>query len=565
MKEKTRRSGVTALLAVIAAIAMVFTLMVGSGVTAFAANTSTDDAGKGSITVENAVSGSTYTAYKIFDVTYDKNKTPAAYSYTIDSTSAWYNAVKSYADTAANGMTLTQIGSSTTYNVTTSSTFSAPAFAQYLNGKVTGATPEVTDSNAKTLTQSGATASVSSLDLGYWFVTTTTGSLCNLTTSNPNAEIYDKNDVTFTKTDNTNGSVEVGQTVTYTLTGKVPSTTGYKSYVYKVSDIMSDGLTFNGDVEVKFGNITVYKRTSEGTETTDTFDATYSSSVDRTVKNVNTKATSNCFTIQFDMAKEAIQNTYVNQAITITYTAKVNSNAITHDEENNKAVLEYSNDPTDSTKTTPTEEKDTHTYSFNVVIDKYEKDTTSKKLAGATFALYKYDTDTTTKLYYKQDSSTKEVSWVKDLTKDGSASTVKEADNITRVTTDDKGAGEFDGLKAGTYYLVETAAPDGYNKLTADIPVVITVKAQSEETEPYSISATVDSQTATVAHKVDNQITNADDDGTYDNDVTASIANNTGSLLPSTGGIGTTIFYVIGGCLVAAAAVILIARKRRRA
>lgn len=95
------------------ALAMVFAL----AVTAFAA-------GAGSITVDNPIAGQNYTAYKIFDVVYNDGQT--AYSYTIDSTSAWFNTVDTYSKQTNSGLTLTKVGDTTTYVVTTTGDFSAP-------------------------------------------------------------------------------------------------------------------------------------------------------------------------------------------------------------------------------------------------------------------------------------------------------------------------------------------------------------------------------------------------------------------------------------------------------
>lgn len=140
------------------ALVMVFAL----ATTAFAAGE------KGTITVDNPIEGQTYTAYKIFDVVYD---TEGHYSYTIDSGSAWFTTVKTYAEEENNGLKLTQVNGSTTYNVTTTTAFSAPGFAAALKAAVAGKT-------GTTLTaKADGTVSVSNLPLGYYFVTSTSGAL----------------------------------------------------------------------------------------------------------------------------------------------------------------------------------------------------------------------------------------------------------------------------------------------------------------------------------------------------------------------------------------------------
>ena len=210
------------------ALVMVFAL----ATTAFATGTTET----GTITVDNPLANQTYTAYKIFDVVYNDSKT--AYSYSIDSTSEWFATVKAYAETEGSGLTLTQVNGSNTYIVTTTNAFSAPSFALALKTAVTGKT------GTPLTPQTDGTVSVSNLPLGYYFVTSSTGALCNLTTTNPTVTIHDKNDIPFDKVGDQE-SVDVGQIVNYTITGKVPDYTGFKTYTYLITDTMSEGLTFN--------------------------------------------------------------------------------------------------------------------------------------------------------------------------------------------------------------------------------------------------------------------------------------------------------------------------------
>ena len=197
---------------------------------------------KGSITVENPIEGQNYTAYKIFDVVYD-DADPRHYSYTIKDNSEWFSTVQSY----ANGLTLTQVEGTNTFVVTTTGDFSPAAFADALKAAVNGKA-------GKTLAVAGGKATAENLDLGYYFVTSTTGALCNLTTTNPNANIHDKNDMPFKKeVDKTN--VDVGQTVTFKITGKVPDYTGFTKYTYLITDTMTNGLTFKDDEKVMVGSV----------------------------------------------------------------------------------------------------------------------------------------------------------------------------------------------------------------------------------------------------------------------------------------------------------------------
>ena len=462
------------------ALVMVFAL----AVTVAADGTGAAEPAKGSITVDNPIEGQNYTAYKIFDVVYD---TEEHYSYTIDSTSnSWFSTVKSYADTPANGLTLTLVKGTNIYVVTTTGDFSPAAFADALKAAVNGKA-------GKTLAVADGKATARDLDLGYYFVTSTTGALCNLTTTNPNANIHDKNDMPFKKeVDKTN--VDVGQTVTFKITGKVPDYTGFTKYTYLITDTMTDGLTFNRDsLTVKVGEATVTN------DCTIAYDA---------------ETAPQTFTVSIPVLEKKYD---FGAEIVVTYTATVNKNAIAMIS-SNKAKLTYSNDPTtDETKDSQTEEQ--KVYTSKIVIDKFETGKQETvKLPGAEFVLYKKVPGASGEVtqYYKQDDTTKAVTWV---------DTIAEA---TRVTTGNNGEAFFEGLADGTYYLVETKAPAGYNQLTEAKDVTVT----GSITDATRLS------------------------------VTAEVANNTGTLLPSTGGMGTTIFYVLGAVLVVGAGVLLVTKKR---
>ena len=417
------------------ALVMVFAL----ATTAFATEAgTTTTTGTGTITVANPVEGQTYTAYKIFDVTYDGN---GNYSYAIDvpgDSSDWLMDTLFY---------------------TTHDKFSPADFAAYLKGKLD---KNPTKYKGYELTKQGNVASVSGLPLGYYFVASTSGALCNLTTTNPTATIHDKTDMPFEKTaDQTD--VEVGQTVNYTITGKVPGYTGFTSYTYKVSDTMSEGLTFNqNSIKVTVGGV----------------DKTTDCTIE---KNVGENA--NSFTVTIPVLDKEYT---IGAEIKVTYSAVVNKQAVAKISPN-EARLTYSNDPiTGATyTTTPTV---VNVYSSKIVIDKWN------------------DTD-------------KKVEWVEEKPGITTACTV--------VTTDDNGAASFDGLANDTYYLVEIKAPAGYNQLTA--PVEVKVEGGTAEANLT---------------------------------VTAKVENSAGTLLPSTGGMGTTVFYVLGAVLVLGAVVLLVTKKR---
>lgn len=399
---KTMRKLFTVLLALAMTLAL--------AVPAFAADT-------GSITITNPQGDHTYTAYKIFDVTYSGDN----YSYTISDNAAAFTTVKAYADEAANDLTLTAVANTNKYNVSTGDSFSAASFAQYLKTKV-GSLGTGTKFAAD-----GTTMKAAGLELGYYFVDGTSGTVCELATAK-DIQIRDKNEAPQIEksVDDTDRTVEVGQKLTYTITGKVPSTKGYTEYTYQVTDTMSEGLTFNKDVKVTIG----------GTAVTDAA-ITYND---------------NGFVASINMMNYQEQ---IDAPVVITYTATVNDKAIQRNEETNTATLKYSNNPADKNSFEKSS-VEVEVFSFNIVINKYAAGSESTKLGGAKFVLKNAEGK-----YYKYDATTKAVTWVDD----------KSA--ATEVITDDNGAARFDGLQAGTYYLEETVAPAGYNQLIKDITIVL--------------------------------------------------------------------------------------------
>ena len=473
------------------ALVMVFAL----AVTAFATEPATPTTTTGTITVANPVKDQTYTAYKIFDVTYDKD---GHYSYTLYLSDGqdFGLTVMAYAETPEHGLVMHKVGTpgAESFFFTTNEEFSPAHFAAYLK--------EMLDKNPSKytghpLTKQGNVASASGLPLGYYFVASSTGALCNLTTTAPTVTIHDKNDMPFEKTaDDTD--VEVGQTVNYTVTGKVPDYTGFTSYTYKVADTMSDGLTFKKDVKVTVG----------GTDVTTACTVTY-----------DANENANSFTVTIPVLS---QKYAIGAEIKVTYSAVVNEQAVAKISPN-EAKLTYSNDPiTGSTyTTTPTV---VNVYTSKIVIDKVEKvaeGTPAKKLAGAEFVLYKEVPagETTSNMYYKWNETAKKVEWVEEQAGITAVCTV--------VKTDDNGAASFDGLATGTYYLAETKAPAGYNRLE----------------KPFKVEVTGGTTEAQLS-------------------VTAKVENQAGALLPSTGGMGTTVFYVLGAVLVLGAVVLLVTKKR---
>lgn len=398
------------LFTVFLALAMTLAL----AVPAFAADTT------GSITIINPQGDRTYTAYKIFDVTNSGDN----YSYTISKTDDAFSTVEAYANDAANGLNLERVANTNKYNVSFDDNFSAASFAQHLKenrGSLgTGKDFTKVDNTMK--------VKASGLDLGYYFVYGTNGTVCELATAK-DIEIRDKNEAPEIKkdVDDTDGTVEIGQVLKYTINGKVPSTKGYDEYTYQVTDTMTEGLTFNKDVKVTIG----------GTDVTG--DAIITKNDNGFVASINMKN----------------YQDQIDAPVVITYTATVNEKAIQLDKETNTATLKYSDNPADKNSYKESSVK-VEVLSFNIVINKYATGNESTKLKDAKFVLKNNEGK-----YYKCDVATKAVTWV-----------AAKAD-ATEVTTDKNGAARFDGLQAGTYKLEETAAPAGYNQLTKDITIVL--------------------------------------------------------------------------------------------
>ena len=440
---KTMRKLFTVLLALAMTLAL--------AVTAFAET--------GSITITNPQGDHTYKAYKIFDVTYTTDE--ANYSYTISDTNPAYSTVNAYAGETDSGLTLTAVANTNKYNVSIDGTkFSAASFAQYLNEHVNSL------GEGKDFTKAGSTVKASGLDLGYYFVSGTSGSVCELATAK-NIEIRDKNEAPEIKKDvnDDDRTVEVGQKLAYTITGKVPSTKGYTEFTYQVTDTMSEGLTYNNDAKV----------TIDGTDVT----AAITNSENGFVASVNMMN----------------YQDKIDAPVVITYTATVSEKAIQRDKETNTATLKYSNNPADKNSFDESNAKG-DVFSFNIVINKYATDNQDTKLEGAKFVLKNNEGK------YYQCGAAKAVTWV------------DTKDEATEVTTDANGAARFDGLQAGTYNLEETAAPAGYNQLTKDITIVLDKNGRATIDSAASTLGADHSLTAGVANSTGTELPETGGTGT---------------------------------------------------
>ena len=312
-------------------------------------------------------------------------------------------------------------------------------------------------------------------------------------------------------------SVEIGQIVTYTIKGTIPDTTGYAEYVYKIKDTLTDGLDF---VEDKDGTLPTGKDYKVSVQIADGIAEEFTAKL----------ADDNDRMMTLDLSEWIrVKQDQVGAEFTVTYYAKVNKNAVV--DTHNKAELEYGNDPNNTTTTTPSEAK-TPTYPLDIE----KTDTADNKLAGATFRLYREEAD-----------ATNPENVDKAIKVEGAAGSYTVAANQAEGTMDmvtvatDVGTGynlRLNGLAAGTYWLVETEAPAGYNKLTAPIKVVITQDGDNE------LNWTVESD----GHPVDDKI--------------IDIENVSGTLLPETGGMGTVLFTVVAVVMILGVALSFIRSRK---
>lgn len=320
-------------------------------------------------------------------------------------------------------------------------------------------------------------AEFTGLDLGYYLVNSTLGAICSLDTTNPNATIDEKNEEpSITKTEDVTTQT-VGKVVNYTV--KVNVKEGAENYV--VHDVMSTGLTFNDDVKV----------TLDGNEVAaENYDVIYPATDAHT----------------FDVAfKDSYLKNLAGKELVITYSATVNKDGI--GVSTNKAKLTYGED--NSTEFIVVEVTN---YSFDLV----KTNTDSKVISGAKFKLYDAKTGgNEIKLVKEGDYYRPAVAGETGVEIEAGSATIK-------------------GLANGTYFLEETQAPKGYNKLAERVEVTI---------NSADNKATISS---------DNVLTNGG----------VQVINQTGTELPSTGGVGTTMFYVIGAILMLGAAVVLITKKK---
>lgn len=457
-------------------------------------------AGDGSITVTGATKDKNYSIYRIFDLQYQGQKADNSLKVVYKMSAEWKpffttGAGRAYIVDTNTGNNLNPIdvdGVTKYINITEANIAEFAKVAMAEIHKV-GIRQE-----AKKLA-TGNTVTFENIPLGYYLVhpegstdkLAGQNSIVSLTSTVPDGTVVAK--ATYPTVDKTVNKVsaDFGEELTYTLVSNVPDTTGFDVYTYKMTDKLSDGL------DIKANSVQVY---IDGAEV-----ANNKASGALTTPNVTiTTATTRQLVVNFNMKEYQAK---VGTEVKVVYKASLNQNAVIGVNGNPNVVeLEYSNDPKNNDSRDKTTDKEkVHTAAIKVL--KHEKGNERKVLSGAKFVL-----KNATGQYYKLDNDT--VKWVT-VANEAELKQKITAGEIDEKTTPDNGVVEFKGLKNGTYYLHETEAPVGYNKLNQDVEVQIDFN----------------NQTTTQYQEV-------------------KVPNSTGVELPGTGGSGTLLFLLVGGGLV---------------
>ena len=533
-----------------------------------------------------SLEGNTYSAYKLFDVTYNTDRDAYAYTIAKEFEDFTYSRVR--------GEDLIEYVEGLGEN-----SEELNAFAQSVLSYITD--NNITPKASETVAKGESSVVIDVKEAGYYLVSgtatadgnQTVTAACALNTAAPNTTVNVKADAPKLEKKIVEGEQKVdannaaiGDTVHYQITSKVPNMTGYEKYYFIVNDTLSAGLTFDGimadeileypGLQVKIGN-------------TDKIIG-----VDYTVEASKNENGTTSIAIIF---KNFVQ--YKEQAgddIVIDYVAVINENAKLGSEGNdNVAKLQYSNNPNvtpdgdpenpdkpgpdDGDVTGETPEDRVITYVTGIELIKVDG-ANGDRLVGAEFEIsgekinkVKVITDSFVEDasgdYYKLKDGSFTTESANEETKDKyestevkyrkteSAEVIETTEEVSaKGTVGGDGVLHFDGLAAGEYTIKEIVAPNGYNLL--EEPIIITIGCEvpeevTEENDKANWSyITTDNDGLTVAN------VGTDENGR----ISLTVENNAGTLLPSTGGIGTTIFYAAGIILMAGAVFFVVRRKR---
>ena len=514
--KKTFKKLMAALLAVALLCAMAVPAFAADGDADAAATSHNSSNNNGKITINNAVNDTEYKIYCILDLQY--NETAKSYRYVTNNT--WSAFVTEKTDY----LTVNPTG-----NVTWNQNADIKVFAQLAG--------QYAKDNASTVlpvdTKKGKNSTVefTGLPLGWYLVVSglTNDAICSIDTTDTSVVISEKNGkptihkyVYEGATGEYSNDAGIGDSVKFVINVAVldGTPTGYV-----IHDAMSNGLSLNE-------NTVTVKRYRPTVENPLAFDV-LTKGTEYTVKKTDTCDASE--KIEGCTFEVALDNSVLqpNDMIMVEYYATVTKDAVIGVEGNpNKTILKYGNNYA--------EESTTKTYVWEMGVHKYTElgaGKTHTPLKDAEFKLYK-DDGANKKYATFSTATTAEDTSVYKLT-----GWVDDAANAIAVVTPASGNIKLEGLDAGTYYLEETTAPTGYNKLTAPI----TVKIESTLPTIASAKATYEVKYGTEKTGADNRV---------------PVFNQAGVELPSTGGMGTTLFYVLGGGLMVAAVVLLVTKKR---
>lgn len=479
----------------------------------------------GSITINEAAPKETYKIYRILDLE-SYNETTENYAYKLRTDKA-SGSEKSWSDFInSSGIKDVYVTLDGDY-VTWKDTANAATFAKLALKYAKDNTTKIVADQTKTAPEvaPGATTSTvtfTDLPLGYYLVETSVGTVLALNTTKPNAIIEEKNGVPSVEKqvqeDSTSAwassnTADIGQTVNFKTTIKAQA--GAKSYV--LHDKMESGLTFENSVTVTKGEQKL--------------------SAPQDYNLVVSPSTKDDCTFEIVFTQDFCDRLENNDQITVTYSATLNDGAtIAQDGNKNETWLEYGESSKTTHVTTTTKTYEIPVYKFTNTKDA-SGNTTKEPLPNAKFTLTKESEKTAIKLV-KVSNAEGNNSY--DVYRVAMDSDKTEVINDGVITTPSTGKFKIQGLDADTYYLTETKQPDGYNLLKEPIKI----KIDEEGAITYATKSA----------------TNLDPMSSGN----IEVENKTGSLLPSTGGMGTTLFYIFGAILVIGSGVVLITKKRMK-